>query len=253
MAANSWLRIYPDRHQLGAAAADDIADELRRLLARQNEVRVVFAAAPSQAETLAALAVQPGIEWQRVTAFHMDEYLGLPEDAPQRFGNWLRRALFDHVPIGHVHLMDGSGDPGDLIADYTAAMTQAPIDVVCLGIGVNGHIAFNDPAVADFADPDPIKIVELDDISRQQQVDDECFSALDDVPRSAVTLTVPTLLAARRMFCMVPGTAKADAVRAAVLDMISTRWPCTVLRTHPGCMLYLDHDSAGALRRELTA
>jgi glucosamine-6-phosphate deaminase len=250
---NSWLRIHPDRDKLGAAAAADIADELRRLLARQDGVRVVFASAPSQAETLTALAAQPDIDWKRVTAFQMDEYLGLDADAPQRFGTWLRRALFDHVPIGQLHLMEGSDDPDALITSYSAALAAAPIDVVCLGIGVNGHIAFNDPDVANFTDPEPIKIVQLDEISRQQQVDDDCFPRLDDVPRSAVTLTVPTLLAGRRMFCMVPGAAKATAARAAVLDMISTQWPCTILRTHPGCTLYLDHESAGELRRELAA
>lgn len=249
---SSWVRIYPDRDKLGSDAAREIADEIRALLARQDIVRILFAAAPSQNETLAALAAQPDIEWARVTAFNMDEYIGLPTAHPQSFGQWLQHALYDRVPIGRVEIMQPTADP-DALATYVDSLMASPIDIACLGIGINGHIAFNDPAIADFSDPKAMKVVDLDETSRRQQVIDECFSRLEDVPKKAVTLTIPTLLSARRIFCMVPGSVKADAARAAILGELSTEWPCTVLRTHPRCTLYLDNESASALRRELVA
>lgn len=248
-AEDSWVRIHPDRASLGAAAAADIATELRRLLAAQARVRMVFAAAPSQQETLAALIQEPGIDWTRVTAFHMDEYLGLPAAAPERFGNWLQRMVFDHLPFGQVHLIGGGEQthPDSAVRRYTDLLAAAPIDVVCLGIGVNGHIAFNDPPVADFADPFTVKVVELDDVCRQQQVDDDCFATLSQVPTRAVTLTVPALIAAPRLFCVVPATVKAQAVRETVYGQLGTHCPSTILRTHPGCTMYLDQQSAALL------
>ncbi|WP_020389764.1 glucosamine-6-phosphate deaminase [Kribbella catacumbae] len=246
-----WVRIYPDRQVLGHAAARDIAAELRRLLDGQDKVRILFASAPSQYETLTALCAEPGIDWRRISAFQLDEYLGLSPDAPQRFGRWLRRTLFDRVPVGEVNLMDSTDDIDGLLADYAGKLSEAPIDIACLGLGVNGHLAFNDPAVADFHDPLAVKVVDLDEVSRQQQVDDECFTTIDDVPRQAVTLTIPTLLTARRIFCVVPGSPKARAVRAALLDALSTESPGTILRTHPGCVLYLDRDSALEVRQEI--
>ncbi|WP_020573168.1 6-phosphogluconolactonase [Actinopolymorpha alba] len=241
------VRIFPDRASLGIAAAADIAAEVRERLSHGGTARVVFAAAPSQQETLAALAGEPDIDWTRVTAFHMDDYLGLPEGAPQRFSTWLRTAFFDQVPLKDVHLMRTDGDAEARAAEYAALLAEAPIDVVCMGIGVNGHIAFNDPPVADFEDPLAVKVVELDDTCRQQQVDDGCFATFDDVPPTALTLTVPRLLDAGRLFCMVPGRAKAPAVRRALRDEISEACPATALRTHPARTIYLDQDSASEL------
>lgn len=245
--AESWIRVHDNRESLGAAAAADIARELRRLLASQDSVRMIFAAAPSQQETLTALIKAPDIEWPRVTAFHMDEYLGLPATAPERFGSWLQQNLFEHLSLGAVHLI-GAGDQTDAaVLRYTDLLAEAPIDVVCLGIGVNGHIAFNDPPVADFADPVSVKVVELDEICRQQQVDDDCFATLSQVPTRAVTLTVPALIAAPRLFCAVPASAKAAAVRETVFGRLGTHCPSTILRTHPGCTMYLDRQSAALL------
>lgn len=241
------LRIFPDREQLGAAAAADIADELRKVLAEQGSVRMIFASAPSQRETLAALAAAPEIDWFRVTAFHMDEYLGLPPDAPQLFATWLREAFFDRVPLGAVHYIDAEGAEQQSADAYAALLRQAPIDIVCLGIGVNGHIAFNDPPVADFDDPAAVKIVELDERSRLQQVQDGLFASVDAVPRRAITLTVPTLMSGKRLFCMVPGALKAEALRATISGPLSTAWPSTILRTHPGCRVYADVDAASGL------
>jgi glucosamine-6-phosphate deaminase len=234
---------FPDRERLGAAAALEIATALRASLQRQNRVRMIFASAPSQAETLSALAVAPGIDWRRVTAFHMDEYIGLPAEAPQRFGNWLKSHLFDHIDIGEAHILDPRGDPESEAEAYAGLLDRGAIDFVCLGIGVNGHIAFNDPPLADFNDPLSVRIVTLDEVSRRQQVDDKCFTQLSDVPHRAITLTIPALMRARRLFCVVPGARKRDAVRAALTGPVSTACPASILRTHPDCTIYLDPES----------
>lgn len=252
MNKSGWVQVYPDRESGGQAAAGDVAAELRRLIGAQGSARVVFASAPSQLEMLQALAREPDIDWGVVEAFHMDEYLGLPSgDSPAGFGNWLVANFLRAVPMGEVHLIAPGPQPEEAVGRYTELLTKSPIDVVCLGIGVNGHIAFNDPGVADFDDPRPVKVVELDDVCRQQQVDDGCFPSMADVPRSAITVTIPTLLSARRLFCVVPGPAKAEAVRSTVVGRLSTECPGTILRTHPGCTLYLDSESAAALRDAL--
>ncbi len=237
------VKTSPDRDRLGATAADDIATALRSSLQVQERVRMIFASAPSQAETLSALIAAQEIDWRRVTAFHMDEYIGLPEDAPQRFGLWLKTHLFDHIDIGEVHLIDSSGNPEAETKAYAGLLHQGAIDFVCLGIGVNGHIAFNDPPLADFDDPLSVRTVTLDAVSRQQQVDDKCFEQLSDVPDRAITLTIPALMQARRLFCMVPDARKRDAVRTALTGPISTNCPASILRTHPDCTLYLDAES----------
>jgi glucosamine-6-phosphate deaminase len=237
------LRRFPDPESLGTAAASDVAATLTRLLATRPEVRMIFASAPSQEATLRSLAERPGIDWPRVTAFHMDEYLDLDPSAPQRFGTWLRETLWDRVPIGAAHLIDPGGDPAGTAEAYAALLAAAPIDVVCLGIGVNGHLAFNDPP-ADLDDPALVRIVELDEVSRRQQVDDECFASLDEVPHRAITLTVPALLSAGEIFCMVPGARKRAAVTAALRGPVDGRVPASALRTHPRCTIYLDAGSA---------
>jgi glucosamine-6-phosphate deaminase len=230
------------RGEMGREAASDIADELRRRLARQEDVRMIFAAAPSQAEMLEALGEQSGVDWGHVTAFHMDEYLGLREDAPQRFGLWLRRAIFDSLPFAAVHLIEPGEDAEAAAAKYALKLAEAPIDIVCLGIGVNGHLAFNDPP-ADLHDPVDVKVVHLDAACRRQQVDDGCFASIDEVPERALTLTIPRLLAADRLYCCVPGAMKREAVRRALQEPIGPACPATALRLHPHCTLYLDRYS----------
>lgn len=237
------VETYATRRATGAASADAIATELRARLSRQPTVRMIFAAAPSQSETLAALIEAPGIDWGRVVAFHMDDYIGLAPDAPERFAIWLDTHLFDKLPFGEVYRIVAEPDPEAAAAAYAAAMAEAPIDIVCLGIGVNGHIAFNDPPVADFEDPLDVKVVELDEICRQQQVDDDCFATLADVPLRAITLTVPRLLRADKLFCVVPGRGKREAVRQTLHGPISTDCPASILRLHPDCILYLDAES----------
>jgi len=236
------VHIAETRVELGRLAARDIADALREGLRRKDHLRLILAAAPSQSEMLAALRCEPGIDWQRVTAFHMDEYIGLPEDAPQRFANWLKGEFIDHLPSIRFESIDPRNDPEATCRAYSGLLAEAPIDLVLLGIGTNGHLAFNDPP-ADLQDPLPVKVVTLDQMCREQQVLDGCFATLDDVPRRAITLTIPTLLGGHELFCCVPGRHKSAAVQAALESPISGDCPATVLRTHPRCTLYLDRES----------
>lgn len=236
------------RKQMGDRAGEEIAERIRTLQKTQKKIRMIFAAAPSQNETLERLCAEPGIDWTRVEAFHMDEYVGLPADAPQGFGNFLRRAIFDRLPFACVHYLNGSApDPDAECARYASLLNEAPIDICCLGIGENGHIAFNDPPVADFSDTLAVKKVKLDEVCRNQQVHDGCFETLDAVPRYALTLTVPTLFGAHALFCSVPAPTKAEAVRKMLNDPIGEACPCTILRRHADAVLYCDPDSAAKL------
>lgn len=237
------LRSHASRAEMDKAAATLIAESIRDTIAQRGAARVVFAAAPSQAGTLKELCEIDGIDWQRVAAFHMDEYVGLPADHASGFGNWLRRHLFDRKPFGAVHLIASQGDPDSNASAYGRLLGEAPIDLVCLGIGVNGHIAFNDPPVADFADPLVVKRVHLDDICRQQQVDDACFAAFDDVPEEALTVTVPALMSGRRLIAVVPGAVKRQAVMRTIHGPISTDCPASILRTHGNCSLFVEPES----------
>jgi glucosamine-6-phosphate deaminase len=241
------IHVGEDSTAMGQMAARNIASELRQRLNTQAGIRIIFAAAPSQSEMLAALVQESNIDWTRITAFHMDEYLGLDRNAPQRFSLWLRCAIFDRLPFAAVHLIGPDDDLEGAIADYTRALSEKPIDLVCLGIGANGHLAFNDPP-ADFKDPKAVKVVSLDDACRQQQVDDGCFAHFDDVPTRALTLTIPRLLTADRLFCCAPGRLKREAVRRTIQDPIGPDCPATALRLHPNCILYLDRESAADLR-----
>lgn len=234
------VEVFPDRASLGARAGEQAASWLRQRLSQQPQVTIIFAAAPSQNEFLTTLAAASDIDWARVRAFHMDEYLGLPAAAEQRFARYLQSHLFDLVKPGEVHLIPTEGDADEICQGYIAALNAQPLDMVCLGIGENGHLAFNDPPVADFRDPQAMKVVELDEACRQQQVNDGCFAAMDAVPTHALTLTIPTLLSAERLFCMVPGATKRQAVRVTLLEPVSTACPATILRQHPGCTLYTD-------------
>ncbi len=235
------------RVELGQLAARDIGVALRKGLRQRSSLRMILAAAPSQSETLSALVREPGIDWRRVTAFHMDEYIDLPEDAPQSFRKWLMREFFDQVPIGKVHLIEPGTDPESACHAYASMLGEAPIDVVLLGIGANGHLAFNDPP-ADLDDPLAVKVVELDKMCREQQVLDGCFAALDDVPKRAITLTVPTLLGGHELFCSVPGSHKSAAVKAMIESPVNGACPATALRTHPRCTVYLDQESSSLIK-----
>lgn len=241
---NLRVKAFDTRVNMGADAAAEAALYLRELLANKDEVNAVFAAAPSQDDFLASLAATEGIEWNRVNAFHMDEYVGLPSTAPQGFGNFLKERIFSKLPFKSVNYIGSEGNPEELVARYDALLSANHIDVVFMGIGENGHIAFNDPHVADFNDPARIKKVDLDLKCRMQQVHDGCFENLDQVPEYALTLTVPTLFSADRLFCIVPAATKADAVKLTVEGEIGEHCPATILRWHANATMYLDADSA---------
>ncbi|MGX1696404.1 6-phosphogluconolactonase [Microbacterium keratanolyticum] len=239
------LHVHPDRTEMGVSAARSAAATLRAAIAERGAARMIAAAAPSQLDVYRALAQEPGIDWSKVTVLHMDEYVGLDAAAPQRFGNWLRTHLLDALSSPPVfHAMRTELGAQQSAAEYVTLLEEAPIDLVCLGIGVNGHIAFNDPPEARFDEATPVRIVALDEASRVQQVDDECFDTLGDVPTHALTLTIPALLAGAHLVCAVPDARKADAVRALVEEPVTEAWPCTVLRRHTRCEVHVDSDAA---------
>ena len=246
------IEVYNDRADLGHAGAARAAAAMRRALTSRGVVRVVFAAAPSQNELLDALVETEGqgLDWSQVMAFHMDEYLGIPPDHPAAFRHYLRTRLFNRVGIGSAcggpRLIPGeqTDDPLAICHAYARALNERPLDLVCAGIGENGHLAFNDPPVADFLDPVAVKTVRLDHACRVQQVHDGCFASLSDVPTHAYTLTIPTLLSAQTLVVAVPGSRKADAVAHTLRDPIGEACPATALRRHAGATLLLDRDSA---------
>ncbi len=241
-------KVYENREEMGRAAAAEAAKTIKRLLAEKDEINIIFAAAPSQNEFLTALLADKEVDFSRINAFHMDEYIGLPSDAPQGFGNFLKRALFDKAPFKTVNLIDSSAiDANAECERYSELLRQKPCDIVCMGIGENGHIAFNDPHVADFDDPETVKVVSLDEVCRMQQVNDGCFARLEDVPKYALTLTIPALLAPEYIFCVVPAKTKANAVKATVNGPVSASCPATALRRHKKAVLYADKDSAAGI------
>lgn len=242
------VNIFETRADMGQAAAKDIKACMLSLLDTRETINMIFAAAPSQNEVLAALVADTDIPWNRVNAFHMDEYVGLSPDAPQGFGLFLKAHIFGLVPFRSIHYINISATDAEAeCARYSALLQQYPTDIVVMGIGENGHIAFNDPPVADFNDPLAVKPVTLDDVCRNQQVHDGCFSHIDDVPQRAMTLTVPTLFAGKHLFCIVPAKTKAPAVYATLYGEISEKCPATILRRHQSAFLYLDGDSSSLL------
>ena len=237
--------VYDSRAEMGAAAARDVSAKIKELLKTKSELNVIFAAAPSQNEVLASLAADKTIPWEKINAFHMDEYVGLDAKAPQGFGNFLRDRLFSLVPFKSVNYIDVSAtDPDEEARRYGKIIDAHPTDIVVMGIGENGHIAFNDPPVADFHDKKTAKPVKLDEVCRQQQVNDGCFKSLSDVPTHAITLTVPTLARAPWLYCIVPAKTKANAVKNTLCGEIGEHCPATILRTLDGATLYLEPDSA---------
>ncbi|MBP3936823.1 MAG: glucosamine-6-phosphate deaminase [Clostridia bacterium] len=241
------VKIYETNLEMGHAAAKDIAAAINRCIREKGEANVIFAAAPSQNTTLSALLAEP-VDWGCVNAFHMDEYIGLPPDSENTFRHYLKTHFFENVSFRSVHYISSDAeDIGAECARYASLLERYPTDVVCLGIGENGHIAFNDPPVADFDDPLRVKAVELEIRCRIQQVHDGCFPSLEYVPTHAITLTIPALTAATAMFCVVPGTTKANAIYELLTGPIGEHCPATALRYHSGAILYCDKESAGKL------
>jgi glucosamine-6-phosphate deaminase len=236
--------VCKDRADLGYNAAKAVSAKIKELVEKQPVVNMIFAAAPSQNAFLKELVAEKGIPWPRINAFHMDEYIGLPENAPQAFGNFLKNRIFDLVPFRSVHYINGSANNiNEECERYSHLLEMNAPDIICMGIGENTHLAFNDPHVAKFNDHSAVKTVKLDAQCRQQQVNDGCFNKLSDVPEEAVTLTIPTLMQGRNIFCMVPGPTKALAISHTLKQDISEKYPSTILRNHSSAILFVDHDS----------
>ncbi len=237
-------KVFDNRTAMGEAAAKDVADAVKKLLSEKDEINMIFAAAPSQNDFINAFIADKTVDFTRINAYHMDEYIGLDGNAPQAFGRFLRDRLFSKVPFKSVNYINGNAEDIDVeCVRYGELLKKNKCDIVCMGIGENGHIAFNDPAFAKFDDPKAVKTVELDQICRNQQVNDGCFDSIDKVPTHAVTLTIPTLVAPQYVFCVVPAPTKAKAVHTMLNGEIGEYCPCTILRKHDNAILYTERDS----------
>lgn len=242
--------VYESRPKLGTAAAAAVAAEIRRRHAARGRAVGIFASAPSQNEFLAALAETPGIDWPNVKGFHLDEYLGMDEAAPQSFRRFLLDRLVNRVKFGEFHGLRGeSEDAAAECRRYAALLREDPPDFAVLGIGENGHLAFIDPPFCDFNDPESVKVAELDEVCRVQQVHDGAFNSLEEVPADALSLTIPTIMARPKLFAIVPGPAKAQAIKGVIEGPIETACPASILRNHPDAHLFIDRDSASLLSR----
>jgi glucosamine-6-phosphate deaminase len=242
------VRVYGSREDLSAAAAHEASDHLKAVLARQGSAAVILATGNSQIDFLRRLIALGGIDWARVTLFHMDEYLGISADHKASFRRYMRERVETLVQPRAFHYLEGDALlPLDECARYTRLLEAQPIDLCCLGVGENGHIAFNDPPVADFNDPFKVKLVKLDYACKMQQVKEGHFPDLETVPPYALTLTIPALCAAQKMICISPETRKAEAIRKALKEPVSTECPASILRRQAHATLFLDGDSAALL------
>jgi glucosamine-6-phosphate deaminase len=239
------LEIHQDKVRAGKAAADAAARAIQTLKQHNQRLAVIFATGASQMATLDALTANPHLPWREMEGFHMDEYIGISESHPASFRRYLRERLTQRVPLGKFFGIEGDApDPERVCSGYAELLKAAEPKLCLLGIGENGHLAFNDPAEADFQDPLDVKIVELDAVCKQQQVAEGWFSGPDDVPSRAITLTVPALLRVPRLIVSVPGPRKAAIIRRTLQDPIAPACPATILRRHPDVTIYLDRDSA---------
>ena len=238
------VSIFENRDLMGKAAAEKAAAIIKDAIAKRGEANVVFAAAPSQNDLLLHL-LESDVDWSKVRAFHQDEYIGISADEPAGFGNFLRRAIFDKVKFMEYHYLLCSKEEAEKkCEEYSALLHQHPVDLILLGVGENGHLAFNDPAYADFADPKTVKTVKLDNVCRQQQVNDGCFATLADVPEYAMTVSMSYIRSVANAICVVPTDRKANAIKNALTGPITTACPASIMREMGNCSLYLDRDSA---------
>jgi glucosamine-6-phosphate deaminase len=242
------VEVHDSHDAMAVAAAGAAAAWLRSVLQESCGARIVFASAASQVRFLKALREEPGLDWSRVVGFHMDEYLGIAADHPASFRRFIWERVEEPLRPRVFHYLKGEADEPVRECDrYAALLREAPVDLCVLGIGENGHVAFNDPLVADFEDPSIVKLVKLDEACRRQQVGEGAFPSMEAVPRFAYTLTIPALCSARRMIAVVPERRKAEAVRAALRGPIGTACPASILRRQRHATLYLDADSASLL------
>ncbi|MEJ7617214.1 MAG: glucosamine-6-phosphate deaminase [Pyrinomonadaceae bacterium] len=240
------IKTFADKISLGEAAAEQAAGIIRQSIAAHNRARIIAATGNSQVEFLNALTSSPGIDWKQVEVFHLDEYLNLSLAHPASFRKYLLERLINPVGIQKYHLLDGEKDPQFVIKEVGAQLNAAQIDVAFVGIGENGHLAFNDPP-ADFETEEPYLVVNLDEACRQQQVGEGWFAQLSEVPQQAISMSIRQILKAREIICVVPDSRKAKAVKMCLQEPVSGLAPASILRTHPRVTLYLDQNSAALL------
>jgi len=241
------LRVFHDKKSLGQAAAEQAATAIRRAISARGQARIIAATAASQLEFLDALTKSSGIDWTRVEAFHLDEYIGLPSTHPGSFRKMLLEQLIRKTGISNYHLLDGdAADPAEVLRRVGKDLASASIDIAFLGIGENGHIAFNDPP-CDFETEEPYLIVNLDEACRQQQVGEAWFADISKVPKQAISMSARQILKAKEILAVVPDTRKALAVKACCEGKVSPMAPASILRTHPNATIYLDRNSASLL------
>lgn len=247
------IRVFNDKPSLGRAAADQAASAIRRAISERGAARIVAATAASQLEFLDALTKAPGIDWSKVEAFHLDEYIGLPITHPGSFRKMLMEQLVGKTGIKRYHLLAGdAADPAAVAREASQQIASAPIDIAFLGIGENGHIAFNDPP-ADFDTEEPYIVVNLDEACRQQQVGEAWFADISQVPKQALSMSVKQILKAKEILAVVPDKRKAEAIKACFEGEISPVAPASILRRHPNATVYLDTNSASLLGSTLQA
>lgn len=246
-ADNLKVEIHKTRVDMGTSAGKYCANIIRKLQKEKKEINIMFAAAPSQSEMLAALINEEGINWGGIRSFHMDEYIGLNKNAPQCFGNFLYRELFAKIFCKEVYYINYECTPEQQCLRYIQLLEKYSADIICMGIGENGHIAFNDPHEADFNDSKIVKIVNLDEKCRNQQVNDGCFKNIYEVPKQAITVTVPYFLNAKYLVCTVPAASKSDAVFKTVRGEISEKCPASIMRIHKNAVMFTDSDSGKRL------
>lgn len=240
------IKMFSDKNTLGASAAEQAAALLRRAIQEQGRARIIAATGAAQFEFLQELTGLPGIDWSKVEMFHLDEYVGIPESHPASFRRFLRERLIEKAGITKFHLLDGDNDPAEVIRVVGNALRTAPIDVAFVGIGENGHLAFNDPP-ADFETEEPYLLVKLDEVCRRQQMGEGWFRSISEVPERAISMSVRQILKAKVIICIVPDARKANAVKACLEGEISPLAPASILRTHPNATLYLDQHSSALL------
>ena len=244
------IKVFNDKIQLSEAAALQAAGAVRRAIAGRGCARIVAATGASQFEFLNALTKASGIDWAKVEMFHLDEYVGLPVTHPASFRKYLLERLIEPTGISNYHLIDGEADPNEVCKRLGEEISAAPIDVAFVGIGENGHLAFNDPP-ADFETDESYIVVNLDEDCRRQQVGEGWFAGLDDVPKQAISMTVKQILKAREIICVTPEARKAQAVKNCFENEISPRFPASILRAHDDATVYLDAESSALLNQDL--
>jgi glucosamine-6-phosphate deaminase len=240
------IEVFPDKKSLAQSAATDAANALRQALNESGSARIIAATGAAQFDFLELLTQTSGIDWSKVEMFHLDEYIGIPADHPASFRKFLLERLINKTGITRYHLLDGDRDPQQVIAAVTAEIRKAPIDVAFVGIGENGHLAFNDPP-ADFETDEAYIVVELDQACRRQQMGEGWFRSISEVPERAISMSVRQILKAKVIICIVPDARKANAVKACLEGEISPLAPASILRTHPNTTLYLDQQSSALL------